>query len=184
MAQEVRLLGIAGSLSAASRNRAALETLSRRMPAGTALTLHDLAGVPLYNADLDGDAPPAAVTALKAAITEADALIFASPEYNYGVPGVLKNAIDWASRPAFRSPLAGKPVALFTVSPATTGGVRAQRDLKYVLTGTLSLLIPHKEVAIAAAAEKITDGVLVDEASLAALDRLVADVLAFLRRLG
>jgi len=184
MPQDVHVLGLVGSLSANSRNRAVLETLVARMPAGAVLTRHDLGAVPPYNADLDGDQPPEPVVALKDAISRADALLFACPEYNYSIPGVLKNAIDWASRPAFRSPLAGKPVALFSVSLAPTGGARAQRELKYVLTGTLSLLIPHKEVVIGNASEKIKEGRLVDEASLAALDRLIEDVLSFLRRLS
>lgn len=184
MTKGVRLLGMVGSLSSTSRNRAVLETVRGRMPDGVVLERHDLHDIPPYNVDLDGETPPAPVQALKQAIGAADALLFATPEYNYGIPGVLKNAIDWASRPAFRSPLAGKPVALFSVSPSPTGGARAQRDLKYTLTGTLSLLIPHKEVAIGNVGEKITDGRLTDEASLAALDRLVEDVLTFLRRPG
>ncbi|MGF1607036.1 MAG: NADPH-dependent FMN reductase [Rhodothalassiaceae bacterium] len=107
MDRSIKLLGIAGSLGAASRNRAALEAMRALVPADAVLARFDLAEVPLYNPDLDGQTSPDAVAKLKAAITEADALILATPEYNYGMSGVMKNAIDWASRPAFRSPLAG-----------------------------------------------------------------------------
>jgi chromate reductase len=138
-----------------------------------------LGDVPLYNADVEAQGDPEAVVALKSAIREADALLIATPEYNYGVPGVLKNAIDWASRPPSGSVLAGKPTALLGVSPGRTGTARAQLALRqsFVFTQTPVLLGP--EVLVGEAQKKFTeDGMLSDESirkSLRAhLERLLA----------
>lgn len=179
MTKPMKLLGIAGSLSAVSRNRAVLKTVQEHLPVAIEMEIFDLRDIPLYDPALDRDVSPAPVGALKQAIETADAVIIASPEYNYGMPGVLKNALDWASRPAYRSPLKDKPVGILTVSPAATGGVRAQQDLKYVLTSTLSQLVPHREVAIAGASDKIQDGRLVDEQALAAVIGMVGEVVAY-----
>ncbi|WP_223840754.1 NADPH-dependent FMN reductase [Pseudomonas extremaustralis] len=95
----------------------------------------------LYNADLEETALPSSVTALKEAISQADGLIICSPEYNYGTSSVLKNALDWASRPGFHSPLKNKPVLIMTSSPGLLGGVRAQSQLRETLSATLSNVI-------------------------------------------
>lgn len=117
----IRLVAISGSIRRASHCTTVLRSLPPLLPPGVTLDIFPLDEVPLYNADLDGDKRPAAVVQLKSAIASADGLVLCSPEYNYGIPGVLKNAIDWASRPGFASPLKGKPVLIMTASPGTAG---------------------------------------------------------------
>lgn len=163
----VRLLAISGSLRRASHCTAVLRSLAPLLPTGATLELFPLDEVPMYNADLDGDNPPAAVAQLKAAIAAADGLVLCSPEYNYGMPGVLKNAIDWASRPGFASPLKGKPALVMTASPGTAGGVRAQAQIRDALAATLARPLVRQHIAIASVATRIQDGRLVDEATRA-----------------
>ncbi|HYF52677.1 MAG TPA: NAD(P)H-dependent oxidoreductase [Salinarimonas sp.] len=173
----VRLLGISGSLRRDSHCTAVLRTLADRMREGVTLTLHSLEEVPLYNADHDGDQAPGAVKSFKSAISMADGLVICSPEYNYGMPGVLKNAIDWASRPAFKSPLVDKPVLIMTASPGTAGGVRAQYQVREALSATLARPISRPQVAIASVAQKVSEGRLADAATLEFVDAAVADLL-------
>jgi chromate reductase len=151
----LQVLGIVGSLRQASFNRQLLENARLLAPPTLAITPFDLAEVPLYNADHDQDATrPAAVQRLKQAVATSDAVLFASPEYNHGVPGVLQNAIDWVSRPSFKSPLVGKPVAMMGASGGISGTMRGQQMLKLVLMSTLAAVFPHPGVAIPLAKEK------------------------------
>ncbi|BEP39304.1 NAD(P)H-dependent FMN reductase (plasmid) [Variovorax sp. V59] len=173
----IRLLGISGSIRRDSHCTAVLRSLQPLLPASAAIELFALNDIPLYNADLDGDAPPPAVARLKAAIAEADGLVLCSPEYNYGMPGVLKNAIDWASRPGFASPLKGKPVLIATASPGTAGGVRAQAQIRDALAATLARPVVRQHVAIANVATRIHDGRLDDESTLDFLRVALADLL-------
>src|SRR5256885_15678621 len=146
----LRVLGIPGSLRAASFNRALLRAAIADAPPGMTIEIFDgLGAVPLYNADVEAQGDPAPVVALKTAIDRADALLIATPEYNYGVPGVLKNAIDWASRPPGACVLDGKPAALMGASPGGTGTARAQLALRqsFVFTDTRALLRPEVMVA-------------------------------------
>jgi chromate reductase len=161
----MRVLGIAGSLSSASFNRALLRAAAELAPAGMEVHLFEgLGDIPLFNEDVEARGDPAPVRAFKAAIQEADALLIATPEYNYGVPGVLKNAIDWASRPAGKSPLNRKPAAIMGASKGMHGTARAQLALRqtFVFTETYTMLRP--EVYLGRAHEKVdADGRLVDE---------------------
>jgi chromate reductase len=125
-----------------------------------------LTGIPLYDQDEDGEHAPKTVRALKAKIANSDGLLIVTPEYNYGIPGVLKNALDWASRPAYGSVLKDKPVSIMSVSPAFTGGVRALGQLRETLAATLSRVVAGPDVVIAGAADKISDGRLIDDAAL------------------
>src|SRR5205814_8833807 len=122
--------GIAGSLRTGSYNRALLRAAQELAPAGLELLTFDLAPIPLYDGDVEAQGDPEPVGALKTAIRDADALLIVTPEYNYGVPGVLKNAIDWASRPPGQSPLNGKPAALMGATPGMTGTARAQLQIR------------------------------------------------------
>ncbi len=121
----VQILGISGSLRRESFNTRLLHASVALMPAGATLTVQTLHGIPLYDGDVEAQGVPAAVTALREAIRAADGVLLSSPEYNNGVPGVFKNAIDWISRGADQ-PLAHKPVALMSASPGGMGGVRSQ----------------------------------------------------------
>lgn len=176
----VRLLGISGSLRSTSSNTAILSTLVSLLSDKADLALCRLDEVPLYNGDLEGVQLPEAVRALKAAIDRCDGLVICSPEYNYGVPGVLKNAIDWASRPAFQSPLRGKPVLIMTASPGTAGGARAHHQIREALSASLARPIARAQVAIGGVQSKIEGGRLVDESTiqfiLGAIDDLIAEI--------
>jgi chromate reductase len=159
------LLGISGSLRRASFNTAVLHTLAAMLPPGRlrVVTLND---IPPYDDDLDGDVPPPAVEAFKTAIAASDGLVVCSPEYNFGMPGVLKNALDWASRPAGRSPLKGKPVLVMSASPGALGGARAHYQIRETLGSVMARVVVRPPVTIAAAAEKIRDGRLVHEPTI------------------
>jgi NADPH-dependent FMN reductase len=124
----VRILGIPGSLRKASFNRAALRAAEELVPADASLEIFDLEGIPPFSED-DERALPTRVVELKARIREADAILIATPEYNYSIPGVLKNAIDWASRPYGDNAWDGKPVAIMGASVGGTGTARAQFEV-------------------------------------------------------
>jgi chromate reductase, NAD(P)H dehydrogenase (quinone) len=181
----VRVLGIAGSLRKGSYNKMLLRAATELAPEGMDLTTFErLVDVPLYNADLDADAGPEPVRALRAALAGADALLIATPEYNYSIPGVLKNAIDWASRPPATSPLRGMPAAIMGASAGLSGTVRAQLALRqaFVFTQTYALQAP--EVVVARAAEKFdATGRLVDEKIRALLRAHLEALVAWTRKL-
>ncbi len=174
------LVGLSGSLRSGAYSTGVLHTLSERLGSKAELRVHDLGDLPLYNQDRDGPANPAPVVALREAIASADGLVIATPEYNYGMPGVLKNALDWASRPYGAAPLMGKPVVTISVSPAFTGGVRAQAQLHETLLGTQSLLVPRPQTVIGQVHEKFAQGRLTDEASLDFALGAVDDLLKFI----
>jgi chromate reductase len=173
-----RLLGISGSIRSGSNCTAVLRSLQALLPGSASIELFALDEIPLYNADLDGATPPAAVAGLKEAISQADGLVVCSPEYNYGMPGVLKNAIDWASRPGFASPLKGKPVLVMTASPGTAGGVRAQAQIRDALAATLARPVVRQHVAIANVAAQVSDGRLVHQPTLDFVKVALGDLLA------
>jgi len=178
----IDLIGISGSLRRGSLNTALLEAASELVRDDATLTPVSIADVPLYNADLDVDGGPEVVRQLKARIETADGLLIATPEYNYSVPGVLKNAIDWISRPAFKSVLVGKPVAIIGASPGSVGTARAQAELRNVLYGTLAEVFPHPEVLVGQARERFTDGRLADEATRKLLEQMLERYVAWLKR--
>jgi chromate reductase, NAD(P)H dehydrogenase (quinone) len=182
----LRIIGISGSLRVRSYNRMLLEAAQLLVPDGATLEVIGLRDVPLYNGDHDvEDDLPAGVRTLKGQIAAADAVLFATPEYNHGIPGVLKNALDWVSRPAFRSPLAGKPAGLVSAAPGLLGGARAQEQLRSVLAATMALVMPHRGVVLTRAAEKFSpDGQLEDARTSAALSAYLADLATWTRRVG
>lgn len=150
----MRLLGIAGSLRAGSLNGQLLRLAAEELPAGVELELYDgLAEIPPYDQDLE-DLTPDAVDRLKAAIGDADAVLFATPEYNGSIPGQLKNALDWVSRPIAESPMRGKPVAVIGASTGAFGAVWAQRELKKVL-GLMSARVLDVELPVAKADRRL-----------------------------
>src|SRR5207302_5131536 len=125
----ISVLGICGSLREGSFNMAALRTAIELKPAGMNVTVADISQIPLYNEDVRAQGFPPPVETLRRQIAAADALLFVTPEYNYSMPGVLKNAIDWASRPPDQ-PFAGKPVAIMGAAAGMAGSARAQYDLR------------------------------------------------------
>jgi chromate reductase len=158
----VRVLAISGSLRKGSFNTAALRAARELAPEGLSIEPFDLAAIPLYNEDVYQQGFPPPVADLRAGIKSADALLICTPEYNYSVPGVLKNAIDWASRPPDQ-PFDGKPTALLSASPAFTGGARAQYHLRQVFVYLDALILNRPEVFVTAAHTKFdAEGRLTD----------------------
>ncbi|MBB6018578.1 NADPH-dependent FMN reductase [Deinococcus radiopugnans] len=162
----LKVLGVAGSLRRASYNRALLAAAQKLCPDGVTLDVFDLAPLPLYDQDLDTDAAPHAVQAFRDALWAADAMLIATPEYNHGIPGVLKNALDWASRPPQHQPLKGLPVAIMGATPSMWGTARAQAQLRQVLVFPSAVVMPQPEVLVANATGKFdAEGRLVDDAT-------------------
>jgi chromate reductase len=172
--QITRVLGFAGSLRLGSYNRSLLRAARELAPEGMTIDIFDLAPTPLYNADVEAQGDPAPVAAFKTAIRHADALLIACPEYNNGVPGVLKNAIDWASRPPRTAALDRKPLALIGASPGMTGTARGQSQLRQAFVFSNSYALPQPEMLVAHAQEKFADqGGLTDEKTRDFLRRLL-----------
>ena len=179
----MRILGIAGSLRESSYNRALLRAARELLPEGMELVEHDLRDLPFYDGDVEAAGDPDSVVAFKQVIRDVDALLIATPEYNRGVPGVLKNAIDWASRPALASPLTAKPVAIMGASTGRGGTARAQEQLRAALEFSRANVIEQPEVLVPEAymrfdqqGELVDGGVRAELAEL--LDTLVADASA------
>lgn len=180
----VRVLGIAGSLRRNSFNRWLLEAARELAPPGMEIEVFDLSDIPLYNADIDtNEARPESVRRLKQAVADADALLIATPEYNHSVPGVLQNAIDWASRPAGRSPMRENPVGIIGASPGAIGTARAQQALKLVLLSTMSYVLPHPGITVGNAATKFDgSGRLEDEPTREFLGSFLVELRRFAER--
>lgn len=160
---DVKVLGVAGSLRGGSLNRALLRAAVERAPAGMKIKTHDLLDVPLYNGDVEAAGDPPGVAAFKAAIRAADAVLFVTPEYNHGAPGVMKNAVDWASRPARDAALSGKPVGIIGASPGQTGTARGQSQLRQAFEFTNSFCMPQPEILVYRALDKFdANGELTD----------------------
>lgn len=172
-----RLLGISGSLRKASTNTAILKSLAEVVADKATLELFPLHEIPLYDQDIDVEPSLPAIAAFREAIAAADGVIISSPEYNYGMSGVLKNALDWASRPYGKSRLTGKPVLTITASAASTGGVRAQTQLNETLTAIAALVVLRPQSVIGSVFQKMTDGKFTDETSLKFLSAAVDDLL-------
>jgi chromate reductase, NAD(P)H dehydrogenase (quinone) len=176
----IRLLGMTGSLRRGSYSNAVLETLRETFAGRADLSIADLEPIPLYNQDFEGDKRPPPVKALLAAIAAADGLVLCAPEFNHSIPGVLKNALDWASRPAFTSVMAFKPVAIMATSRGGLGGARCLEHMRVALDSMLARVALAREVTITSCADKICDGRLVDEASLgfacAAVEALLREI--------
>jgi chromate reductase len=174
---KAHLVGMAGSLRKASYSSAVLSSLRDHVAAMATFEIRDLR-LPLYSEDDDnGPVTSNDVRDFRQAISASDGVIIVTPEYNHGIPGVLKNALDWASRPFGKSVLIGKPVLVISVSPAFTGGVRAHAQVNETLLAIRARIVPGPQVVIGSVAEKIRDGILADEScqrfAAAALDRLI-----------
>ena len=167
------ILGIPGSLRAGSHNAQLLRLAAEELPEGVELVVFDgLAEIPAFDQDLE-DLAPDAVDALKAAIADADAVLIATPEYNGSIPGALKNALDWVSRPIAGSPIRRKPVAVIGASTSAFGAVWAQRELKKVL-GVMGARVLDVELPVAKADRALLD----DEALVEGLARVASELVA------
>jgi chromate reductase, NAD(P)H dehydrogenase (quinone) len=181
MSKPVRILGIAGSLRSASYNRAALAAAVQLVPPDATLEVLELDGIPGFNQD-DEQHPPSKVVELKRRVREADAVLFVTPEYNYSVPGVLKNAIDWASRPYGDSAWSGKPAAIMGASPGTIGTARAQYHLRQIMVYLNMFPINQPEVMIGSAATRFDEaGNLTDETTKDFIRKLLTSLVAWTR---
>lgn len=172
----MQILGISGSLRADSFNTQLLRLVAEELPEGVELELYEeLASIPPFDHDLV-DLAPDEVERLKAAIAESDAILVATPEFNGSIPGQLKNAIDWVSRPLADNPARGKPVAVIGASTSSFGGIWAQRELKKVL-GILGTRVLEVELPVAKADQRLGDPDTELRAELARVaDALVAAV--------
>lgn len=168
-----RVLGIAGSLRSGSYNRRLLEAATEALPDAD-WSIARIRGIPPYDADIEARGLPPVVAQLKDQVAQADAIVIATPEYNHSIPGVLKNAIDWASRPAMRSPFVGKPVVLMGASPGRGGARRALEHLRQVIESMNAKPMPE-ELSIASVRDRIRDGE-VDPAIQADLHRVLRQI--------
>src|SRR5258708_3830831 len=183
MSSQVRILGIAGSLGRGSYNQAALREAKLLVPENSEIDIFQLDGIPMFNED-DEKHPPSSVLELKKRIRRADALLIVTPEYNYSIPGVLKNAIDWASRPYGDSAWNGKPAAIMGASVGTFGTARAQYHLRQIMVYLNMFPINQPEVMIGNAAERFDDaGNLTDESSKDFIRKLLSNLVAWTQRL-
>ena len=177
------VLAISGSLRSKSTNTGLLRAAQRVVPAGMSIELFYLGDIPLYNSDVEAAGDPDPVIRLKRSIDRADAVLIATPEYNRSIPGVLKNAIDWASRPPRYSVLDRKPVALMGATTGMSGTANAQEHLRLALAfpGAQTMLEP--ELLVTHSREKFDeDGNLVDEATRAELRALLEALRAWTDR--
>jgi chromate reductase len=179
-----RILGIAGSLRKESYNRAALRAAAELAPEGAEIEIFEIDGIPGFDQDKEQD-PPEKIVELKKKVRAADAILFVTPEYNYSVPGVLKNIIDWASRPYGESAWDGKPAAIMGASIGTIGTARAQYHLRQMMVFLNMFPLNQPEVMIANAADKFDDeGRLTDEKTREFISKLLWGLIAWAERLG
>jgi len=179
---ELTILGISGSLRRESLNTRALAAAREEAPEGVRIEPFDLAPIPLYDEDVRQQGLPDSVQALRRGIAEADGLLIATPEYNYSIPGVLKNAIDWASRPPDQ-PFNGKPIAIMGASPGRFGTARSQYHLRQVFVALNGLVLNKPEVMMAGANNLFDDdGRLTDDDTRGFVRKLVEALAELARR--
>lgn len=176
--EKTNILGFAGSLRKHSYNRALLRAAGEMLPVGANMEIFDLDGIPPFNQDYEKDLPDL-VKKFKAKIRGADAILIASPEYNYSIPGVLKNAIDWASRPHGDNAFQGKPVAIMSASIGLFGGIRAQYHLRQAFVYLDMYPVNRPEVAVPLAKDKFDEsGVVKDEMTRKLIGELVESLVS------
>ena len=183
MGNKLNILGFAGSLRIGSYNRALLRAAGQLLPENTTLEVFDLSDIPPFNQDHEADMPTK-VKEFKSKIREADAILISTPEYNYSVPGVLKNAIDYASRPYGDNPFDDKPVAIMSASVGMLGGARAQYHLRQMFVFLNMHPINSPEVILTSASDKFdTEGTLLDENTKKFLTQLLQNLSNWTKRL-
>ena len=184
MDRPIRILGIAGSLRKESFNRSALRAATELVPDGAEIEIFEIDGIPGFNQD-EEQSPPAKVTEFKQKIREADAILFVTPEYNYSVPGVLKNAIDWASRPYGDSAWNGKPAAIMGASIGGIATARAQYHLRQMFVFLNVFPINQPEVMIGNCTDKFdSEGNLTDETSRKLIQQLLGNLVEWTKQIN
>jgi chromate reductase, NAD(P)H dehydrogenase (quinone) len=184
MNRPIRILGIAGSLRRASYNRATLRAATELAPEGATIEIFELDEIPAFNQDEEQN-PPAKVVELKKRVREADAILFVTPEYNYSVPGVLKNAIDWASRPYGDSAWNGKPAAIMGASVGAIGTARAQYHLRQMMVFLNMFPVNQPEVMIGNASERFdANGNLTHDATKEFISQLLKSLVDWTRKIS
>jgi chromate reductase len=179
----ITILGLAGSLRKDSYNKALLRAAMELMPTDAKLEIFDLKGIPPFNQDLESQMPER-VKEFKKRIKQADAILIATPEYNYSIPGVLKNAIDWASRPYGDNSFEGKPVAVMSASIGMLGGARAQYHLRQSFIFLDMYPLNRPEVMVTFAPQKIDkNGKLTDEGTRKIIKQMLENLVDWTRRL-
>jgi chromate reductase len=180
-----KVISICGSLRKGSFNRMLANALPGLAPSGMTITSSPSIEMPLYNADLQAQGFPAPVTALADAIRAADGVIFVSPEYNFSLPGGLKNAIDWVSR-LQDNPFLGKPVAIQSATPGQVGGARMQYDLRKIMASVEAIVFTKPEIFVNHCASKFDErnGMLTDEATKTLIRRQLEEFEKFIERVG
>ncbi|WP_332777440.1 NADPH-dependent FMN reductase [Polaromonas sp.] len=175
----MKVLGISGSLRKGSYNTLALRAAQKLVPQGISMEIADISQVPMYNDDVQTAGVPEAVQALREQVRLADAVLLVTPEYNFSIPGVLKNTLDWLSRPP-QPPFEGKPVAIMGASPGVVGTARVQYHLRQVLVFMNTFTLNKPEVFINLAATKFNEqGELTDEATR----KIIGELLLSLQKL-
>ncbi len=184
MSTPFRILGIAGSLRRDSYNRAALRAATQLVPHGATIEVFELGGIPGFNQDEEQN-PPTRVVELKRRVREAEAILIVTPEYNYSIPGVLKNAIDWASRPYGDSAWNGKAAAIMGASIGSIATARAQYHLRQMMVFLNMFPINQPEVMIGNASERFdSQGNLKDEVTKDLIRRLLQNLVEWAHRIG
>lgn len=182
MTSAIHLVGFSGSLRKKSYSTAALRAALALAPEGVTTERIDIAGIPLYNEDVKEKGNPDAVRQLREKIAAADGVVLSTPEYNYSTSGVLKNAIDWASRPP-EQPFEAKPIALISSSPGVLGGSRAQYHLRQMFVFMNGLVLNRPEVMIGGVMKKFDDaGALIDESTREILTKQMAALVELIKR--
>jgi chromate reductase len=183
MAGDLKVLGICGSLRKASLSMAALRACKELMPAGMSMTFAQIGDIPMYNQDIFDAGIPQPAKRFYDEIAAADGVLIATPEYNFSLPAVLKNAIDWVSKMP-KQPFDNKPIAVFSASQGPLGGARVQYDVRKILVQLWGLVLPRPEVFIGAAQTKFDkDGKLTDEATKKFLTDLLAGFKPWVERM-
>ena len=184
MNKSIRILGIAGSLRKTSHNRGVLRAAAELVPEGATIEIFELDGIPGFNQDEEQN-PPEKVAELKRKIREADAILFVTPEYNYSVPGVLKNAIDWASRPYGDNAWDGKPAAIMGASIGGIATARAQYHLRQMMVFLNMFPVNQPEVMIGNSSERFDEqGNLTDETTKGFIRQLLQNLVTWTHRIG
>jgi chromate reductase, NAD(P)H dehydrogenase (quinone) len=180
----LRLLGFAGSLRKSSFNRQLLSLCDSLLPQNTEMNLIELNDIPLYNADIEAQGFPKSVITLKESITQAHGILVASAEYNYSVSGVLKNAIDWISRPPSEIPLEKKPCAIISASSSRFGGARSQQHLRQILPALGAYVMPQPELYIPQAQKVFIESEPIDEKTSTRIQSFLKAFIEFIQSIN